>query len=98
MLPLEEKFVVILDEPEEDVGGGDGFELIPRSLKMASPTQSLHFCWLPFVFVLDSDRLLIATGRCSRGEEEEKKHEETIKVISLGDQIELTIFVLDDIK
>lgn len=42
--PLEEKFVVILDEPEDDVGGGDGFELIPRSLKMASPTQSLHFC------------------------------------------------------
>jgi hypothetical protein len=42
--PLEEKFVVILDEPEEDVGGVDGFDPIPRSRKMASPTQSLHFC------------------------------------------------------
>jgi hypothetical protein len=42
--PLDEKFVVILDEPEEDVGGGDGFDPIPRSRKMASPTQSLHFC------------------------------------------------------
>lgn len=44
MDPLEEKFVVILDEPEEDVGGDDGFDPIPRSLKIASPTQSLHFC------------------------------------------------------
>ena len=61
---LEERLLVILEAPEEDVGGEEGLGLIPKRRNIASPTQSLHFCWLPFEFVLDNDFFFIEAGRC----------------------------------
>ena len=42
--PLDAKLVVILEDAEDDEGVGTGFELIPSKRRIASPTQSLHFC------------------------------------------------------
>ena len=40
----EENVVLLRVELDDTVGAGDGLELIPKRRRMASPTQSLHFC------------------------------------------------------
>lgn len=44
MHPLDENLVVILEDAEEEEGVGTGLELMPSNRRIASPTQSLHFC------------------------------------------------------
>ena len=58
----EEKLVVLLEELDDEVAGA-GFWPMPKRRSMASPTQSLHFCWLPLEWVLFTDFLRMVTGR-----------------------------------
>lgn len=62
-ISAEEKLDGALVPFDEDVAG-EGLELMPSRRRIASPTQSLHFCWLLLAFVLVTDFRLIAAGRC----------------------------------
>ena len=59
----EEKLEGGLVPFDEDVAEGEGLELMPSRRRIASPTQSPHFCWLFLAFVLVTDFRLIAAGR-----------------------------------